>query len=103
VAAVKRVYSAANRIDAFLLRDRLLHANIDAHVFNEHMESVSGEVPFGVAGPQVWVDDENLARAKEVLVAFAAERQRGGSLRCVHCGEDNPATFELCWKCGRSL
>jgi len=100
---MKRIYDARNRIDAFLLRDRLLHANIDAHVFNEHMESVSGEVPFGVAGPQVWVDDENVARAKEVLVVFAAERQRGGSLRCVHCGEDSPATFELCWNCGRSL
>jgi cytochrome c556 len=100
---VKRIYTGANRVDAFLLRDRLQHADIDAHVFNEHMESVSGEVPFGAAGPQVWVDDENVERANQVLVAFAAERQRVGSLRCVDCGEDNPATFELCWNCGRSL
>ena len=100
---MKRIYDASNRIDAFLLRDRLLHANIDAHVFNANMASVAGEVPWGVAGPQVWVDDENVARAKEVLAAFAEEQKRAGTLRCAHCGEDNPATFELCWKCGRSL
>ena len=101
---MKRIYDAANRIDAFLLRDRLLHANIDAHVFNEHMASVSGEVPFGVAGPQVWVDDENYEHAKAVLASFEAELRRpGGNVACAHCGEENPATFELCWKCGRSL
>jgi N-formylglutamate amidohydrolase len=54
-------------------------------------------------GPQVWVDDENVARAKAVLAAFAEEQRRGRTLRCAQCGEDNPATFELCWKCGRSL
>ena len=100
---MKRLYDAANRIDAFLLRDRLLHANIDAHVFNQHMEAVSGDVPFGVAGPQVWVDDEDHARATDVLRSFEAERGRSGSVPCTQCGEENPATFELCWKCGRSL
>ena len=100
---MKRLYDAYNRIDAFLLRDRLLHADIDAHVFNQHMSSASGEVPFGVAGPQVWVDDEDYVRAKDVLVAFEAERERAGSVACRRCGEDNPATFELCWKCGSAL
>jgi hypothetical protein len=103
VAAVKRLYDALNRIDAFLLRDRLLHANIEAHVFNHHMEGVSGDVPFGVAGPQVWVDDEDHDRARDVLAAFEAERRRTGSVACRHCGEENPATFELCWKCGAAI
>ena len=100
---MKRIYTAANRVDAFLLRDRLLHADIDAHVFNEHMASASGEIPFDAAGPQVWVDDENVMRAKAVLAAFAEEQERSGTLRCAGCGEDNPATFDLCWKCGRAL
>ena len=100
---MKRLYSAHSRIDAWLLRDRLLHADIEAHVFNQHMSSIVGDVPPDVAGPQVWVDDEDYARAKDVLVAFDAERARAGSLRCAHCGEDNPATFDFCWKCGRSL
>ena len=100
---MKRLYDAQNRIDAFLLRDRLMHANVDAHVFNQHMEAVSGDVPFGVAGPQVWVDDEDYDKAKGVLLAFEQERARIGSRRCVHCGEENPATFDLCWKCRGAL
>ena len=100
---MRRLYSAGDRVDAWLLRDRLMHANIDAHVFNQHMQAIVGDVPPDVASPQVWVDDEDYDRAQAVLAAFRAERQRTGTLRCVRCAEDNPATFELCWKCGGSL
>ena len=100
---MKRLYSADTRVDAFLLRDRLLHADIEAHVFNQHMQSIVGDVPPDVAGPQVWVDDEDYARARDVLETFRAERLRSGTHACARCGEDNPATFELCWKCGSSL
>lgn len=100
---MKRLYNAQSRVDAWLVRDRLLHANIEAHVFNQHMASIAGDVPPDVAGPQIWVDDEDYARAQGVLAAFETERARSGSLRCPRCGEDNPATFDLCWKCGSSL
>ena len=62
-----------------------------------------GDVPPDLAGPQVWVDDENYARACEVLETFRAERERAGSVACSRCGEENPATFDLCWKCGGAL
>jgi len=42
------------------------------------MQSIVGDVPPDLAGPQVWVDDENYARAREVLEAFRAEREREG-------------------------
>jgi len=100
---VKRLYSPDTRVDAWLLRDRLTHANIVAHIFNQHMQSIAGDVPPDVAGPQVWVDDEDFARAQAILEAFRVERERIGTLTCRHCGEENPATFELCWKCGTSL
>lgn len=100
---MRRLYSAVSRVDAWLLRDRLLHADIEAHVFNQHMAAIVGDVPPDVAGPQVWVDDEDYPRAKAVLAAFDAERARSGSSRCARCGEESPATFDLCWKCGTSL
>jgi Putative prokaryotic signal transducing protein len=101
---MKRLYVARSRIDAYLVRDRLAHADIAAHVFNEHTQSIVGDVPPDVAQPQVWLDDDaDLARANAVLADFARERMRTGVLHCAHCGEDNPATFELCWKCGWAL
>ena len=44
-----------------------------------------------------------LDRAREALASFLAEREREGDVACAHCGEVNPATFELCWKCGGAL
>lgn len=101
---MERFYIAANRIDAYLVLHRLQQAGIPAHVFNEHMQSIAGEVPPDVAQPQVWLDrPADRARAESVLAAMRADRMKTGSVVCRNCGEDNPANFELCWKCGRGL
>jgi len=101
---MERFYIALNRFDAYLLLHRLQHAGIAAHVFNEHMQSIVGDVPPDVAQPQVWLEDSSdRPRAERELAAMQSERVRTGSIRCRDCGEDNPANFELCWKCGRSL
>jgi hypothetical protein len=101
---MQRIFVALHRVDAYLLVHRLAQAGIKAHVFNEHASSIVGDVPPDVAQPQVWLDDDaDRARADAVLVAYEAERNRKGSVVCPACSEENPATFELCWKCGRSL
>ena len=101
---MQRIFIASHRVEAYLLVDRLAHAGIKAHVFNEHMSSIVGEVPPEVSQPQVWLDDDaDRARADEVLRTYREERNRTGSIVCGKCGEENPATFELCWKCGWSL
>ena len=86
---MKRLYSAGDRIDAWLLRDRLMHANIDAHVFNQHMQAIVGDVPPDVASPQVWVDDEDYDRAQAVLAAFRsrAPAHRDAALRALRRGQ----------------
>ena len=101
---MQRIFVALHRIEAYLLVDRLAHAGIKAHVFNEHASSIVGEVPPDVAQPQVWLDDDaDRASADAVLLAYQEERNRAGSTVCAKCSEENPATFELCWKCGWSL
>jgi hypothetical protein len=101
---MQRIFVAQHRIEAYLLVDRLAHAGIKAHVFNEHASSIVGEVPPDVAQPQVWLDDDaDRARADVVLRTYRDERNREGSISCANCHEENPATFELCWKCGWSL
>jgi hypothetical protein len=101
---VERFYNAVNRFDAYLLLHRLQHAGIAAHVFNEHMQSIVGDVPPDVAQPQVWLDRaSDRPRAEAVLAALQLERSKTGTVRCPGCGEDNPANFELCWRCGANL
>ena len=101
---MERFYTALNRFDAYLVLHRLQHAGIAARVFNEHAQSIVGDVPPDVAQPQVWLEDSrDRPRAEKELAAMRSERAKTGSVWCRECGEENPANFELCWKCGRSL
>ena len=99
-----RFYVARQRFDAYLLADRLNQAGIRAHVFNEHASSIVGDVPPECAQPQVWLArDGDRERAQTLLDRMQAEAARGGSAHCDRCGEDSPATFDLCWNCGAGL
>jgi hypothetical protein len=101
---LERFYSAGNRIDAYLLLHRLQHAGIVAHVFNEHMQSIAGDVPCDWVQPEIWLDrPADRPRAQRVLAALELERKQTGSVFCRACAEENPANFELCWRCGANL
>lgn len=94
----------SDRVQAYLLRDILAMQGIKAHVFNEHMTSIVGDLPPDVAMPQLWLDDErDLSRAQAVLKTHADSSQRTGGNACPECGEENPPAFEVCWRCGRYL
>jgi hypothetical protein len=93
-----------DRTQAYILRDILAMNGITAHVFNEHMSSIVGDVPPEVALPQVWLDDDaDHVRALNVLREYGVRRNRTGTLFCPACREENPATFEICWKCGAAI
>jgi len=101
---VIRFYVARQRFDAYFVADRLKHAGIRAHVFNEHASSIAGDIPPHLTQPQVWLErEQDLERAMVVLRTMEAEARRGGTLRCVSCGEESPGNFDLCWKCGAAL
>jgi len=53
----------------------------------------------------VWVDrDPDAPRAREAIEQYLkSSAHRGPALACPHCGEENPATFEVCWNCGKPL
>ena len=101
---MERFYTALNRFDAYLLLHRLQQVGVAAHVFNEHMSSIVGDVPPDVAQPQVWLENaRDRPRAEAVLAALAAERTSTGTVSCRKCNEENPANFEICWRCGEGL
>ena len=99
-----RFYIALQRFDAYLLADRLNQAGIRAHVFNEHASSIVGDVPPDVGQPQVWLErDDDRERAQTLLQTMEDDAKVAGTRHCASCGEDSPATFDLCWKCGAGL
>ena len=101
---MQRIFIASHRVEAYLLVDRLAHAGIKAHVFNEHMSSIVGEVPPDIAQPQVWLERESdRERAETLLRTMESDAAAGGSRHCAKCNEDSPANFDLCWNCGGAV
>lgn len=101
---MKRVHSAANLPEAFILVNLLAERGIRARVLNANAASIAGELPIDAARPQVWVDNPaDESRAREVIEAFTREQPSAATVRCPACDEENPASFDLCWKCGSGL
>ena len=101
---MKRVHAAANLPEAHLLVDVLADRGIRARILNANASSIAGELPVDVARPQIWVDDPaDAPRAREVIDAYIREVPSTATIKCRACGEENPASFELCWSCGAGL
>lgn len=101
---MRRIRSAANLPEAYLLKQLLERAGIEAHVFNEHAQGALGEIPFIHAYPEVWVADEaDAARAEELIGAYERTEPSAVTRACPACGEQNPQGFEICWRCGAPL
>lgn len=99
-----RCYSAANLIEAHIVRDQLEEAGIKTHVFNENAQGGVGEIPFTHAYPEIWlVNDGDIEKARKVIKAYELPMKDAGARLCNHCGESNPGTFQICWRCGKVI
>jgi hypothetical protein len=100
---LKKVHTAANLPEAHLLVDLLARHGMHARVLNANASSLAGELPIDASMPQVWVDDpRDAGRARELIEEFALS-SAGPARKCGACGEENPASFDLCWSCGAGL
>lgn len=101
---MKKIYSAANLIEAQLMLDLLGHAGIKARLFNENAQGGVGEIPFTHAYPEVWVEnDRDVESGEAVIRNYEQAPIETGSVFCSHCAEENPRNFQLCWHCGAGL
>lgn len=89
----------ATLADAHYLKGFLEAAGVTAEV-RSHSVHPLGPVADGPAH-EVWVDAAQRARAETLLQQAEGTNGRDhGELLCSNCGEGNPGTFEVCWRCG---
>ncbi|MCV6623683.1 MAG: DUF2007 domain-containing protein [Cellvibrionaceae bacterium] len=72
---------------------------------NEHLGAGSGEVPHFETWPELWVKDpDDYPKAKAIVDSILAQQAAddGQTWICHECGEENDASFELCWQCGHA-
>ncbi len=97
---MKRVYEAADVIEAEAVVTALKSRGIDAFVVGAHTYDTPGVNP--LAFPAVWIaHDEDEGAARLALAALRAA-DKGEAWRCRACGEAHEGQFSACWKCGAS-
>ena len=105
MATLKRIYTAANAVDAHMFKDLLAQEAIDALVRGDDFVPLQGGSLFRMeTRPSVWVlDDDRLPRARELAAEFGSGRPPApepSAWRC-RCGETMEGQFTECWNCGR--
>lgn len=79
------------------VKNLLETANIDSQIKNEFMAGGAGDLAPLDTWPELWVAEKDLDRAKEIVAQMDDNSQI--VWYCVHCDEENPATFDVCWQC----
>jgi len=101
---VKRLYAAADLIEAQLLKDLLREAGIVTDIFNQNARSGTGEIPFTHAYPELWLkNDYDHQRARQIIDDYENTEIPSGVIFCRSCQEENPRNFASCWQCGRLI
>ncbi len=96
-----KTYTAANLQDAYILLGLLQSEGIKARILNANAQGGLGEIPFASTYPEIWLETaRDAVRAKGVIEQFERPQSTGLPCTCERCGEESPAGFELCWKCG---
>ncbi len=93
------LYTAADPIEAEILRCYLAEHGIASRILGAGLWSAVGELPVD-CGPRLVLDSEcQLPAARELLRRYEHRRHAGASWLCA-CGERSPLHFEVCWNCG---
>lgn len=100
---MKRVYTADSVAMAWHIRNVLEQHEIYAEVKNERLGSIAGETPITESMPEVWVKPLYVRRAEQIISELNDTAQvKGEDWHCSACGEENAASFDICWNCQKS-
>lgn len=101
---MKKLYSAANLPDAYIVLNLLANEGIEARVFNQNAQGGLGEIPFNEAYPEVWLSNtQDAIRAQKILLDYQRCPVATRAAPCAKCGEENPENFQICWNCSAAL
>lgn len=92
------VFEAANSLEAHTLKGALESRGVAVQLKGEALAGALGELPMDVARVTLLVQAPDWPRAREFVQAYQQKSYR--TWHCGRCGEENDASFEICWRCG---
>jgi hypothetical protein len=99
---MKRVFSHPNSMIVGSMASLLDQEGIETETRNDILGGAAGEIAPGETWVELWVIDERQADAAAKLIKETMAQPEGEDWICAHCLESNPATFDICWQCGKS-
>lgn len=109
MSGLAKIYTAANGVDAHLLKALLEQEGIPAVVRGDDVVPLQGGTLFTMeVRPSVWVfDDERCERARALAHDYGRRAQPSAPVSGAEagwacgCGETVEPQFTECWSCGR--
>ena len=99
----KKIYSAANAIEAHMIQGLLEQESIGTNLSGESLSTAWGGLQTDFNEVEILVDEEKYAEALEIISNYEEilrqPAQDGESWECEECNKVNPETFEMCWSC----
>ena len=84
------------------MQQMLEAAGIHCHTFNEHAAGGLGELADNPDfGPDCGSREQQFSLARSIIEEYESAPEK--NIDCEQCGESNPATFEICWRCSTHL
>ena len=99
---MKRVFSHPNSLIVGSMAALLAQEGIETEYRNEFLGGGAGELAPGETWMELWVVSDRDAERATGLIDDAQRQPSREEWRCNHCGEANPATFDVCWQCGKA-
>jgi hypothetical protein len=98
-----KVFSSNVISEAVLVQDALIRHGIEATTQNEY--SGRSAVPEFRVEAEIWIThDSDYDSARKLVVDTLStldSKTDGPPWACSNCVTENPASFELCWNCGK--
>lgn len=96
------IYTAADPIEAEIVRNLLATERIECDVFGSMLWSARGELAADAYPRLLLRDPRDESRARELLAEYTASSSSTRSQQAwtCTCGETVPGNFAACWSCG---
>ena len=99
-----RLYLPDNHVEAQLLLDLLLSANIDVVLKGGFLTGAAGELPPSDVLSLWLLEPAQQHEAEKILADFEARKSfTAKTQECESCGETVEGNFDCCWNCGAAL
>ena len=100
---MKKLFTHENRMIVFNLKNVLQAEDVETIVINEFAAGGAGDLATFDTWPELWVEDDAQLEQAQVIIQGILSDSPTNDWFCSNCQEQNDASFQSCWKCGRAL